>query len=425
MAPSPLTWDVSKPAAGDTPAQYAGSGNLALQDKITLSKLLGTLAAFGTTTTAWRENQQNDDSWLAQNAVATSATAFNRDDTLKAALAHTAEISGPYFRWLWSSAAANPITNWLELMRLTPLAVPAPAGALGVSQLSLGVTPALTGQVRFSAPGAAPLAAARNFANTADVNLLGVSTTGSDYAQIAASQSLTLGLSAPAVGATTGFPYLPAIAGVPTGVPTAITGYAPAVVDSTDSRLYFYSGGAWQNTTNVVFVDQQTVTTDNVNTTTDFTLYTVSIPQNTLTAGRSLLVYMWGDILNNAAGGSPALRIKLGATTLFLQSLAFTANDAVRCALWVDFRLFAIASNSQVAWVWHTFNSQASAPAATHYQQGTWSILNSAHTSVGMNASTENNGAGATVLTISAQWPGPASANLSVRSLGVKTVVIA
>lgn len=48
---------------------------------------------------------------------------------------------------------------------------------------------------------------------------------------------------------TDGFLYLPSVAGVPTGVPNNLTGdYAnnvPVRYDTTDQRLYVYSGGAW------------------------------------------------------------------------------------------------------------------------------------------------------------------------------------
>lgn len=50
-----------------------------------------------------------------------------------------------------------------------------------------------------------------------------------------------------ATTATDGFTYLPTCAGTPTGVPTAVTGAAPAVIDSTNNKLYFYSGGAWRD----------------------------------------------------------------------------------------------------------------------------------------------------------------------------------
>jgi hypothetical protein len=40
---------------------------------------------------------------------------------------------------------------------------------------------------------------------------------------------------------------VPTCAGTPTGVPTVVTGYAPIVVNSTNNKLYFYSGGSWRD----------------------------------------------------------------------------------------------------------------------------------------------------------------------------------
>jgi hypothetical protein len=50
-----------------------------------------------------------------------------------------------------------------------------------------------------------------------------------------------------ATNATNGFLYVPTCAGTPTGVPTAITGMAPIVVDTTNNKLYFYSNAAWRD----------------------------------------------------------------------------------------------------------------------------------------------------------------------------------
>lgn len=50
-----------------------------------------------------------------------------------------------------------------------------------------------------------------------------------------------------ATTATDGFLYVPTCAGTPTGVPTAITGMAPIVVNTTNNKLYFYSSGAWRD----------------------------------------------------------------------------------------------------------------------------------------------------------------------------------
>jgi hypothetical protein len=47
--------------------------------------------------------------------------------------------------------------------------------------------------------------------------------------------------------ATDGFTYLPSCAGAPTGVPTAVTGMVPTVIDTTNSKLYCYIGGAWKS----------------------------------------------------------------------------------------------------------------------------------------------------------------------------------
>ena len=50
-----------------------------------------------------------------------------------------------------------------------------------------------------------------------------------------------------ATNATDGFLYVPTCAGTPTGTPTAITGMAPIVVDTTNNKLFFYSGGVWRD----------------------------------------------------------------------------------------------------------------------------------------------------------------------------------
>lgn len=65
--------------------------------------------------------------------------------------------------------------------------------------------------------------------------------------QLDVSANCAAGAGAVATAATDGFLYVPTCAGTPTGVPTAKTGYAPIVVNTTNNKLYFYSGGSWRD----------------------------------------------------------------------------------------------------------------------------------------------------------------------------------
>ena len=57
--------------------------------------------------------------------------------------------------------------------------------------------------------------------------------------------NIVCGTAALATTATDGFLHIPTCAGTPTGVPTAHTGRVPIVFDTTNAKLYVYSGGAW------------------------------------------------------------------------------------------------------------------------------------------------------------------------------------
>lgn len=73
------------------------------------------------------------------------------------------------------------------------------------------------------------------------------STTRAERARIDPAGNVIVGTAAIATTATDGFLYVPTCAGTPTGVPTTYTGRAPIVIDSTNNKLYFYSGGAWRD----------------------------------------------------------------------------------------------------------------------------------------------------------------------------------
>lgn len=84
-------------------------------------------------------------------------------------------------------------------------------------------------------------------AGTGVARPLKLQTDGTTRAGITAAGSVYVGSGAAALAttATDGFLYIPTCAGAPTGVPTAITGTAPLVADSTNNRVYCYLGGAW------------------------------------------------------------------------------------------------------------------------------------------------------------------------------------
>jgi hypothetical protein len=66
-------------------------------------------------------------------------------------------------------------------------------------------------------------------------------------ADLIVTRNLVVNTGALATNATTGFLYVPTCPGTPTGTPTAFSGRAPIVINSTNNKLYFYSGGAWRD----------------------------------------------------------------------------------------------------------------------------------------------------------------------------------
>jgi hypothetical protein len=78
-------------------------------------------------------------------------------------------------------------------------------------------------------------------------NLFEFRTNNTERARIPAAGGVVVGTAALATNATDGFLYVPTCAGTPTGTPTTQTGTAPIVVDTTNNKLYFYSGGQWRD----------------------------------------------------------------------------------------------------------------------------------------------------------------------------------
>lgn len=72
-------------------------------------------------------------------------------------------------------------------------------------------------------------------------------TNDTERMRITSAGNISAGAGAVATTATDGFLYVPTCAGTPTGTPTTITGMAPIVVNTTNNKLYFYSGGQWRD----------------------------------------------------------------------------------------------------------------------------------------------------------------------------------
>jgi hypothetical protein len=89
------------------------------------------------------------------------------------------------------------------------------------------------------------------FTITATDSLLGIrdgGPTGTLRARVDGSGNVVIGNAALATTATDGFLYVPTMAGTPTGTPTSYSGMVPLVFDTTNNKLYVYSG-PWKSVT--------------------------------------------------------------------------------------------------------------------------------------------------------------------------------
>ena len=122
-------------------------------------------------------------------------------------------------------------------------------GATPVERLTIGSTTAAN-YIKLTNSGATTGFLIGSFNTSVDIKnreagAMNFFTSDTQRMTIDASGNTVLGTAAVATTATDGFLYVTGCAGTPTGTPTAKTGRVPIVVDTTNSKLYFYSGGSW------------------------------------------------------------------------------------------------------------------------------------------------------------------------------------
>jgi hypothetical protein len=66
-------------------------------------------------------------------------------------------------------------------------------------------------------------------------------------ARFEVNKDVLLGPSGATTAMTTGFPYIPAVAGAPVGAPTTRAGYAALAYDTTNNKLWAHNGAAWKS----------------------------------------------------------------------------------------------------------------------------------------------------------------------------------
>jgi len=146
------------------------------------------------------------------------------------------------------------------------------------------------------------------------------------------------GTAALATNATDRFPYLPTMAGTPIGIPATVADKSPVVVDTTNNKLYFYSTGAWRDSTTGGTVTTVSVTTANGVSGSVATASTTPAITLTLGAITPTSVSSTGDVSVETAGNGLKIKegsnAKMGTATLVLGTLvvsttAVTANSRI------------------------------------------------------------------------------------------------
>jgi hypothetical protein len=112
--------------------------------------------------------------------------------------------------------------------------------------------------------------------------------------------SIVPGTGALTTSATQGFVYLPSCAGAPTGVPTAYTGRAPTVIDSSNCRINYYNPvmSTWMGDLGCSIRSERLVIA-----TANSTFYSFNIPDNTTLLQIRAKCWGGGGAFSGLAGG--------------------------------------------------------------------------------------------------------------------------
>jgi hypothetical protein len=146
------------------------------------------------------------------------------------------------FKWANQANAAS----WMTLTG-TAAAIGSPLTVTGVVTAT-GLTLANTNNIRIQAPGGDAIISV-DATNVMSITPPTVLTKFVNHAfsatnlQIRDSGDVGIGRTALATTAIGGFPYIPANAGTPTGVPTGLAGFVPLYYDTTAHKLWIYDAG--------------------------------------------------------------------------------------------------------------------------------------------------------------------------------------
>lgn len=195
-------------------------------------------------------------------------------------------------------------------------------------------------------------------------------------------------------------------------VPTARLGSGSA-----SATTYLRGDQTWATPTNSPILDRDVTTTDVVSTNAETTIYTYTVPGNTLSTNKFLRITMIADELNNTGGGENlTLKLKYGATTVITTGATSIGTDASRRLVQFEAILGAFnATGSQVAWA--AFRNPAGGASGTMAAFGGSAVILE-----GMGTASEDSTADK-ALAITVQWA-TSSANLSFRPKIVQVELI-